>query len=86
MGEVFASLARILIASFAMVVITWFALRPLALIFSLETFIGVFLQTAAATLFGLLVYFFVNFLFKTPELKGLASSIFKKSSSKIHPV
>lgn len=84
LGEIFASLTKILVASFSTALITWLALRPLARLFSLETFIGVFCQTALAALFGILIYFLIGFLLKTPELKEITTSILKKNKNN-HP-
>lgn len=78
-GEIFYSLRNILILTLFMGGGAWLILRPLANIFSLSTFWGVFFQATFASLFGMLIYLLGAFILGSPELKNLTDSILKRS-------
>jgi len=77
---IFKFLKNILILTFFMSIGVRFILKPLAGIFALSTFWGVFFQTIFASLFGALIYLLGAFLLKSPELKNLTNSILKRES------
>jgi len=79
LGEIFNSLKNILISTAFMGGGVWLILRPLAEIFPLITFWGVFFQTTLAFLFGILIYLSGAFILKSPELKALRDPILKRS-------
>ena len=81
LGEVFYSFKNILFATFFMGGGVWLILRPLAKIFPLVTFWGVFFQTIFAFLFGILIYLSIALVLKFPEFKNLINSISKKQWS-----
>lgn len=76
--EIFNSVQKILIFTILMGVGVWIILRPLAQIFPLATFWGVFFQAIFASLFGILIYVLFAFIFESPELKNLKNSFLKK--------
>ena len=75
---ILSSLKKILAASILMGIITYFSLRVLSTFVNMDTFLGVFSQTAIAGLIGLLVYFLTTFYFKSPEIETLKSSMSRK--------
>jgi len=58
--------------------VVWAVLRPLAVIFSLNTFQGVFMQTLLAGICGGVVYIVGALIIKFSELDNLKNSILKK--------
>jgi len=76
--EILNSLKKILIASILMIGNTYFLLKFLANFVNMQTFLGVFSQTAIAGLFGISIYFLLTFYLKSPELETLKFSILSK--------
>ena len=80
--EVRSSLWKILTASLAMVFTAYLALQAAAGFLSLNTFLGLFFQTALAGFFGFFVYLVIARLLKLPEIKTIKSSVFSQFSRK----
>lgn len=76
--EIFQSLKKILIPTALMALSIYIILRPLALMFPLKTFLGVFLQTALSSAVGIFIYVFVSLLLKSDELNHLRESLAKR--------
>lgn len=70
-SEIFPSLFKISIAALPMALAVQFLKYPLAAIFNLNTFWGIFLQGAIAGAAGLAVYVFINFFLKTREFHDI---------------
>lgn len=75
--EILNSFFKILIASISMTVGVYSALFFISFRLNIQTFFGVFWQTAAAVFFGVLVYFGVTSFLKSPEIETIKSKIFK---------
>lgn len=75
--ELVHSLKKILLAALIMSVGVYWSLKPLAVIFPLRTFGGVFLQTSFASLGGIALYLLISFFLKSPELETLKISLLK---------
>jgi putative peptidoglycan lipid II flippase len=69
--ELLASFQKIILASSLMAVFAYFTLRVAAAFTDMQTFFGVFIQTALALGVGILVYLFFAAVLKSPELKTL---------------
>lgn len=65
------SLKKILLASFLMIIFSYFALKLGAFLFGTRTVLGLFSQTVLTGLVGILVYVFVSSFLKSPELKSM---------------
>lgn len=72
------SLFKIIIACILMTITVYALLQVLNLIFSTQTFIGIFFQATLAGLGGIIIYFISTFLLKSPEATGLIKKIFRK--------
>lgn len=83
LAEIFYSLRKTLVLTGFMGIGVWAILRPLASIFSLITFSGVFLQLFFALAFGAFIYIAGAIILKSSEFKALKDSIPIKSF-KIH--
>ena len=81
--QIVAFLKKIILLSIITGGVVWIVLRPLAVIFPLNTFQNVFLQTLLAGICGLIVYIVGAAILKCPELKLLKESILKKSPDSI---
>ncbi len=76
--EISDSLCKTLIASSAMFVLTFLTRQLLGIIVSLQSFWGVFFQLAISGGVGVVVYIFISYLLKSPELKTIENSFIKK--------
>lgn len=74
MKETHRSLNKILIASFLMVIFTYFTLKISANFLALDTFLGLLFQTVAAAAVGILVYILTAFLLNSTEFKDIIRS------------
>lgn len=79
-GEIFRSFGRILVATIFGSIATFYALRYVADMVNMQTFRGVFLQGASAGIAGVLVYIFLSFVLKSPELRIIKSAVWKQFS------
>ena len=79
-SKILSSLYKILIASFAMAIVTFLFKQALIEhnIISLQTFLGVFLQLVLSGIIGVVCYIIVSFFLKSEELKTIKESFFKK--------
>ncbi len=73
--EILSSFSKVLLASFLTIFFTYTIRQILSNYMTLETFWEVFFQTATAGGLGLLFYFFVAFIFKSPEVVSLKNLI-----------
>ena len=78
-AQVFTFLKKIILLTIITGAVVWIVLRPLAVIFPLNTFLGVFMQTFLAGICGAVVYIIGALIIKLSELDNLKNSIFKKS-------
>jgi len=76
--EILESLSKILIASVLMVFCVYVIQQILADFVNMQTFWGVFTQTAIASLVGIFVYFIITLILKSPEVKTIKSAILKQ--------
>jgi len=75
--EILISLKKILIAGILMTGSTYFLIKILASFVNMQTFLGIFLQTMVAILFGILIYLLIAFYLKSPEVKIIRSAILR---------
>ena len=75
--EILISLKKILIAGILMTGSTYFLIKILASFVNMQTFLGIFLQTMVAILFGILIYLLIAFYLKSPEVKIIWSAILR---------
>ncbi|MFH1462141.1 MAG: murein biosynthesis integral membrane protein MurJ [bacterium] len=76
-GEIFSSFKKIAMAAVLMGFSVYFSLSLTAEFISIQTFLGIFLQTAIAGGVGVFVYILITYLLKSPELKTIKSAITK---------
>ncbi|MCX6723664.1 MAG: murein biosynthesis integral membrane protein MurJ [Candidatus Staskawiczbacteria bacterium] len=76
--EVYDSLYKILIASLAMVVLTFIVRQLLGSVISLQTFWGIFFQLVVSGVVGVATYAFSAHLLKSPESKAIVDSFLRK--------
>lgn len=76
--EIRSSLQKILLASILMTVFTYLTLQAAANLVNMETFLGVLIQAALASLIGIFVYILVTLLLKSPEIKTIKSAILRQ--------
>lgn len=76
--EIKSSLGKVFLAAGLMAVVVYFSLQCLANFVDMNTFSGIFIQTALASLTGVIVYFTMTTVLKSPEIKIISSSVFKR--------
>lgn len=76
--EILQSFKNILVASVLMAVCTYFLLKIFAGLVNMQTFFGVLLQTVLASFAGIFIYFLAVLFLRSPEIKIIKSSIFKR--------
>ncbi len=80
--KLYHSLRKILISTCLMIIFTYFFLQVGVFFVNMKTFLGIFLQTALASLIGVLTYIFMSYLFHSPELRTIKSSIIDQFNPK----
>lgn len=83
--QILSSFLKTISAGVLTVLTAFWTLRFVDIFVEPEKVFGLFLQTTAAALFGILVYFILAFLFKFPELKTLIHSFKKQFRREIVP-
>lgn len=78
LSSIFSALARILAAAVIAGFCIHWSLRPLAEIFDQSYFLGVFGQGFTAGIIGLVIYGFLCYIFKLPELYSVADSLHRR--------
>ena len=81
-GRIAISTIKILISTFMLAIVAQAIKYPMEKYFGLNTFIGISLQTGAAALGGLLIYFMVAFFLQSEELKMFIDALKNKLSAK----
>ncbi len=76
--QILKSLIKISIAAIIMFVFAYFIRQISVMFVNLETFKGVFYQAVFSFLIGCLVYFFITFILKSPEIKIIKLSFLKQ--------
>ncbi len=76
--EILNSIDKILIASFIMLVVTFFARQIAGAVLNLQTFWGIFFQLVFASLCGVLSYIISAHFLKSPEAKTIYDSFLKR--------
>jgi len=76
--ELLDSLYKILIASFFMIIITFFVRQFLGSLISLQTFWGIFFQLLICGIVGVSLYVAITYFLKSPEIKTIMDSFIKK--------
>jgi len=76
--SILVSLAKILLATLLMLIFSYLVRQIIANFVNMQTFLGIFIQTFVSGLVGILVYFFVTLLLKSPEIKDLKLAILKQ--------
>lgn len=76
--EIWKSLKKILIASILMVMAAYFVRQATANFVNMQSFLGILVQTLLSGLVGILVYFLIAFLLKSPEIKTLKLALLKQ--------
>ena len=76
--EIYDSLSKIMVASFAMVIVTFIVRQMLGSVISLQAFWGIFLQLIVSGSVGVVTYALVTHLLKSPESKTITDSFLKK--------
>ncbi|KKQ68557.1 MAG: murein biosynthesis integral membrane protein MurJ [Candidatus Nealsonbacteria bacterium RIFCSPLOWO2_02_FULL_38_63] len=79
--EMWQSARKILIASGIMFIFSYFARQGLAGFVDMQTFLGVFIQTALVCFVALISYFLCASIFKISEFKNLKSAVLKEFSA-----
>lgn len=77
-NEIFSSIKKIMLLTIITGAIAWLVLRPLAIVFPLNTFSSVFLQFFWAVWFGAFIYVIGATALKCQELANLENSILKR--------
>lgn len=72
------SLIKILFSCIFMALTVYALLYCLSLFVNTRTFVGIFIQAAVAAGGGVIIYFIVSLLLKSPEAKSLIKKVFKK--------
>ncbi|MFC1663691.1 murein biosynthesis integral membrane protein MurJ [Patescibacteria group bacterium] len=78
--KIWPSFKKIFLATFLMGFFVYFVIGFSTSLFDLQTFWGMFFQTALAGILGLFVYLLLAFLLKSPEIGIIKSSILKQFS------
>jgi putative peptidoglycan lipid II flippase len=76
--EISQSLGKILIAGTLMVITTYFIRQDIARWVDMNTFLGVFWQTVAASLGGIFVYLFAAYFLRSSEIGTIKFSILEQ--------
>jgi putative peptidoglycan lipid II flippase len=76
--EILDSFSKVLVASAVMFIFTFATRQLLGSFVSLQTFWGIFLQLVLSALVGTIVYIFMAYLLRSPEIKIIEKSFIKK--------
>ena len=78
-GKILVSFKKILLATFTSSFTVYFVLKITAPLVDMHTFFGVLIQASFALIAGSAVYLLFTFLLRSPELRAIKNSFFKKS-------
>jgi len=78
-GIILISFKKILLATFLSSLVIYFVLKVTAPLVDMHTFLGVLIQASFALIAGSAVYLLFAFLLRSPELRAIKNSFFKKS-------
>lgn len=76
--EIWQSLKKIIIASLLMVIFSYLIRQSIAPFVNMQTFLGIFFQTALAGSLGIVAYLVFTHYFGSPEIKSIKQSILNK--------
>ncbi len=75
LSSIFSALARILVSASVAGVVIYLLLAPLTKVFDQSYFLGVLGQGLTAGSIGLVIYGFLCYIFKLPELQSLSNTL-----------
>lgn len=78
--EIWQSCLKIILAGLLMAFFTYGTLQIISPLVDTQTFFGIFLQTISAGLVGMVIYLLATFIFRSPELNIIKSSILERFS------
>lgn len=76
--EILNSFKKIFLASIFMAISIYFSLQLISNLVNMKTFLGVFTQAFLAAVIGILVYIFITYRLKSPEIKIIWLSMLKQ--------
>jgi len=79
--EILKSVSKIIFACIFMAVSIYALLYCLSLFVNTRTFVGIFIQASGAALGGIIIYFLILLLLKSPEIKLLINKIFRRNEA-----